>query len=59
MSIGTRISRVLNDARVATLHIKHYAEYRLFPIKDSKESIKKRKYFLEFDAKFSKLSGTE
>jgi hypothetical protein len=41
--------------RVTTFCTEQYGKCRLSTIKDSGESIKNRKYFLEFEAKFESL----
>ncbi len=45
--------------RVATLCIKQCEEYRLSAVNNSGESIKNRKYLIEFEAKFKKSLNTE
>jgi hypothetical protein len=44
--------------RVATLRNKQYGKYRLSTINNSGESIKKREYLIEFEAKFEKYLDT-
>ncbi len=48
-----------NDAERCTLCIKQYKEYRLSAINNSRESIKNRKYLIEFETKFEKSLNTE
>ncbi len=45
--------------RVATLCIKQCVEYRLSAVNNSGESIKNRKYLIEFEAKFENSLNTE
>ncbi len=44
--------------RVATLRIKQYGEYRFSAKNNSGESIKNRKYLIEFETKFEKSLNT-
>jgi hypothetical protein len=41
------------------LSLQKYGEYQLSAIKDSRESIKNREYFLKFEAKFKMLTDTK